>query len=281
MITGQSKQTAKKSLPMAELIAGIQDQLDKTFAEHHGLAPVIRAQQWAANFRVFNLNFKDKAPVFDDDLGTIAARSVTSTVLVQDRVLTSWDTTARQSLAILSCMDFYLAAILTRFIGSTSRDDKETLSFLHAIGNGLSNLTQANIFLSSSVLQQRRQTCLDMTKLDSSLKTKLMSQPWASTTLFNDKIAECLKGQQTLDSVSANQKLLKVCNAYDRMNHKQKRFKPTVVKHQPSKQRKEWKPYHTQSQNQKPTGKTEYKGVQKSYTKPHYAGSWRGKKQNR
>jgi len=141
VITGQSEQTAKKSLPMAELIAGIQDQLDKTFAEHHGLAPVIRAQQWAANFRVFNLNFKDKAPVFDDDLGTITARSVTSTVLVQDRVLTSGDTTARQSLAILSFMDFYLAAMITSFVGSTSRDNKETqggrktTGFLAAMGH--------------------------------------------------------------------------------------------------------------------------------------------------
>ena len=70
---------------MAELVGDIKDQLDKTFAEHHGVAPVIRAQQWATNFRVFNMNFKDRAPIFDDDLGTIAARSSSSTVLVQDK----------------------------------------------------------------------------------------------------------------------------------------------------------------------------------------------------
>jgi len=85
VITGHSKQVSKKALPMAELIGGIKDQLDKTFAEHHGVAPVIRAQQWATNFRVFNTNFKDRAPIFDDDLGTIAARSSSSTVLVQDK----------------------------------------------------------------------------------------------------------------------------------------------------------------------------------------------------
>jgi len=85
VIAGHSKHVAKKALPMAELVGDIKDQLDKTFAEHHGVAPVIRAQQWATNFRVFNMNFKDRAPIFDDDLGTIAARSSSSTVLVQDK----------------------------------------------------------------------------------------------------------------------------------------------------------------------------------------------------
>ncbi len=280
-IAGPSKPVAKKALPMAELITGLKDQLDKAFADHQGTAPVIRPQQWATNFKVFNLNFKDRAPIYDGDLGTIAARSTSSTVMVPDKILASWDTTARQALSILSCMDFYLAAMINRFSGSATKEDKETLSFLHQMGNGLSSLTQANSFLSTSLLQQRRQTCLDMTKLDSSLKITLMSQPWATSTLFNDSIAECLKSQQTLDSVSANQRLVRACNAYERMGHTQKRNNPSFPRHQQRKQRTDWKPAQSQTQIPKPTSKTEQKGGQKSYTKPRFTSTWKGRKQNR
>ena len=267
---------------MADLISGIQDQLDKTFAGHQGLASVVKLQQWSSNFRVFNLNFNERAPTFDKDLINIAQTiNTSSTVLIPDKVLVTWDTTTRQSLSILSCMDFYLAAMINRFSGSTSKEDMETLSFLHAMGNGLSSLTQVNGFLSAAILQQRRQTCLDRTKLDASLKIKLMAQPWATKTLFNDKISDCLKGQQTLDQVSANQKLLKACSAFERMGHTQKRHNPTFQRHQQRKQRGEWKQKTTQSQNQKFTEKSDQKGVQKTYFKPRYTGGWRGRKQSR
>jgi len=134
---------------------------------------------------------------------------------------------------------------------------------------------------SASLLQQRRQTCLDMTKLDPSLKITLMSQPWATSTLFNDNIADCLKSQQTIDSVSANQRLIKACNAFERMGHTQKRYNPSVPRHQQRKQRTDWKPPQSQPQINKPTGRPEQKVVQKPYTKPRSTSTWKGYKQRR
>ena len=281
-VTGPVKQVARKALPMAELVSGLQEQLDRTFAEHQGLTAVVKPQMWAQNFRVFNLNFSERAPTFDKELSSIAKNITTSSaVLVQDKVLVTWDNTTRQSLAILSCMDFYLAAMINRFSGSTSGEDMETLSFLHAMGNGLSNLTQVNGFLSATILQQRRQACLDRTKLDGSLKSKLMAQPWAAKTLFNGMITDCLKGQQTLDQVSANQTLLKACSAFERMGHTQKRPNPNFQRTQQRKQRGDWKQNKTQPQNQKFTETSDKKGVKKPYFKPQHTGSWRGRKQSR
>jgi len=91
---------------MAELITGLRDQLDKAFAVHQGTSPVIRPQQWATNFKVFNLNFKDRAPIYDGDWSTIVARSTSATVMVPDKIMASWDTTARQSLSIYHAWTF-------------------------------------------------------------------------------------------------------------------------------------------------------------------------------
>ena len=140
---------------------------------------------------------------------------------MQDKVLTSWDNAIRQNLISLSCADFYLAAVNERFHDATTQEDIETLSFLRTIGRVLSSLTQTNAFLSAAILQHRRQACLDMTKLDTSLEHHLMAQPWSAAKLFDIKIAETLKAQQTLDTASANQRLIQVCSALRRGTKRQ------------------------------------------------------------
>ena len=77
-------------------------------------------------------------------------------------------------------------------------------SFLQVIGGVLASLTQANADLSASILQRRRQDCLNMSKLDASLKLTL-SQPWSASTLFNGKMDSQLALQRAQDTAVAHQ----------------------------------------------------------------------------
>ena len=124
-----------------------------------GTRQVIELPAWHGHFPVFNLPFAEKAPEMDSNLAKLTGHDNIQTVKIPDKVLTSWDTMTRKSLAALSHADWYLATLSEMFPDAKSQRDTETVSNATFVGRDACQ-SHAGEFLSVGVLHAVQETDL-------------------------------------------------------------------------------------------------------------------------